>query len=37
MTYLRSGIFLAPFHNHDGEPDARRWSATWNCCSISTG
>ena len=34
--YLKSGIFLAPFHNMT-RTRRWRWSATSSCCSISTG
>ncbi len=34
--YLRSGIFLAPFHNLT-KTRPSRCSATWSCWSISTG
>ncbi len=35
-TDLRSGIFMAPFHNLNENPMSR-CSATWSCWSISTG
>ena len=35
--YLRSGIFLAPFHNHDENPRPCRWSGISSHSNISTG